>query len=225
MQTRYGGAGLIEEELSTAFNEFSDLMQERIFRSVHTTEDSIRYTLFHALTKSLSIGPSDVIMEYPHPTIEKKLVDTVIPPKDARLGLVFEFKYDREHPGGKSQPKTMKAGLVFKDLFRLARFDQENHRRFFVYMTDREMAVYFSNGSNRLEDFFNLEEGRELRIDDEYMAGRPATFVKAVGDLFIECTITCHLERLVGGSMWLRIYEIETSIDFKEYESDRGQRV
>lgn len=216
MQTRYGGIGLIEEELSTAFNEFSDLMQERISRSVHTTEDSIRYTFFHAVTNSLSLRPPDVILEYPHPTIEKKLVDTVVPPKDTRPGLVLEFKYDRENPGGRNQPKTMKAGMVFKDLFRLARFDLENYRRFFVYATDREMAVYFGNRPHRLEDFFNLEEGCELRIDDEYMARRPATFVKAVGDLFIGCTVTCHLERVVGSNLWLRIYEITTNERMEE---------
>ncbi|KYH32459.1 hypothetical protein [Neomoorella mulderi] len=196
--------------ITKVFEQFSKLLEERFSKQVYTTEDSVRYTLFYCLTNYVGIRPPDIILEYPHPEIRGAEIDTYIPPKNERSGLAFECKFDRESPSGKNPPKTQKAGKVFADIFRLARFKPANEsiRRYFVYVTDKEMATYFQNPDNRLNDFFNLAPGDTCRINKGYIEKHPGTFVNSVGEI-VDCEVIGHLrEKLVMSEMWIRIYEV-----------------
>jgi len=192
------------------FRQFSNLLEDRFSKSVYTTEDSIRYTFYYCLTIYGGIPPSEVIVEYPHPHIAGAEVDIYIPQKDRRPRLVFEFKFDREIPSGKNINKTQRAGKVFSDIFRLARIQlhNKNIQRYFVYVTDREMAIYFKNPSNHLNNFFDLAIGETLRIDKKYIENHPGTFIKSVGKHVVDCRVACLLREELIKRIWVRIYEI-----------------
>ena len=196
------------------FKQFGELLEDRFSKQVYTTEDSVRYTLFHCFTNYGGIQPSEIILEYPHSHIPGAEVDTYIPQKNERSGLVFEFKFDREIPSGKNPPKTQKAGKVFADIFRLALFESHNKniQRYFVYVTDKEMATYFQNKVNLLNDFFELANGNTLRIDRRYIEKHPKTFAKSVGEHVVDCEVVGCLRKEIVQAIWLRIYEIKPII-------------
>jgi len=197
-------------KVNKIFQQFAELLEERFSKGAYTTEDSLRYTLFYCLTYYSKVHPSEIILEFPHNFISGAEVDAYIPPKDGCCGLVFELKFDREIPSGKNSPKTQKAGKAFADIFRLALFaSKEDIRRYFVYVTDREMATYFQNPSNQLDDFFNLVPNKTLRVDKKYISNHPATFIQSVGKNVINCEIACMLNRNIRSEIWLRIYEIK----------------
>jgi len=194
------------------FQQFAKLIEERFYKKVYTTEDSIRYTLFYCLTRSGGIHPSDIILEYPHPRIPRAKIDTYISPKNEYSELVFEFKFDRGIPSGNTSPRTQQAGKIFADIFRLALFElNDNVQRYFVYVTDNEMATYFQNLSNQLNDFFNLTFGNILKIDKQYIEKLPNTFTESLGNNVIDCEIVCRLNKELESKFWVRIYEIKTT--------------
>jgi hypothetical protein len=191
--------------------QFARLLEDRFSKQVYTTEDSIRCTLSYCLTTYGEIHPSDVIFEYPHPLIPGAEVDTYIPQRSERTGLVFELNFDREIPSGRNLPRTQRAGKVFADIFRLALFEPDNInlRRYFIYVTDKEMATYFQNPSNQLNDFFNQMPGEILKIDRNYTEKHPNSFIKAIGNDIIDCKVVCCLNRDFESEIWVRVYEIE----------------
>jgi len=197
---------LIEE----AFREFAKLLEDRFHKGTFTTEDSIRYTFFYCLSNYGNLHPSEIILEYPHPSISNAKVDTYIPPKNNRFGLVFEFKFDRAIPSAKTAPRPQKAGKIFMDIMRLTLFPSHDKiRRYFVYVTDEEMASYFQNKHNQLNDFFNLMPQQTLRVDKAYINRHSMTFVKSVGTNIVPCEIMCLLSKEFQRVMWLRVYEIK----------------
>ncbi|TET89624.1 MAG: hypothetical protein E3J35_09450 [Methanomassiliicoccales archaeon] len=197
-----------DDVLGAILKRFAELLDDRFSKEVFTTEDSVRYTLFYCLIREGGIHPSDVILEHPHPQIPRAEVDLFIPPKDGSPGLVFEFKFDREMPSGRNQNKTQKAGKLFADIYRLNLFAVEgNIRRFFVYVTDREMAVYFRNPSNALQDFFGLKSGEALTVDRSYIETHPKTFVDSAGAETINCDLAGRLNEDLESQIWVRVYE------------------
>lgn len=195
-------------DVNSVFRDFVRLLDERFAKGTHTTEESVRYTLFHCLTHKGGIHPSEVVLECPHPTIPGAELDAYVLPADERPGLAFECKFDRNPPNA-SPDKTGNAGQVFADIFRLALFDLGSViERFFVYVTDEQMVTYFRNGSNRLGDFFDLSTAT-LRLDKDYLANRPTTFVKSVGDTLTDCDLRCRLSRDLKSRFSVRIYEVE----------------
>jgi hypothetical protein len=199
-------------QIHDIYREFADLLDHRFSNRVYTTEDCIRYTMFYCLTDSGDIHPSDVVLEYPHPAVSAARIDTYVAPKEKRPGLAFEFKFDRRIPSGRNPPKTQKAGKVFGDIFRLALFKVGGDvQRYFVYVTDEEMGIYFRNPSNQLVDFFDLEPGAELTIDGEYVNRHPETFVRSVGADVVRCALSCCLCRDFLSGFWVRAYEIKAS--------------
>jgi len=196
---------IIDETL----RQFARLLEDRFSRHVFTTEDSIRYTFFYCLSNLGNLPPSDIILESPHTSIPKAEVDTYIPAKNGRQGLVLEFKFDRAIPSGKNAPRPQKAGKVFADIMRLALFSSSNNdQRYLIYVTDREMADYFQNESNQLNDFFNLNLQNTLRIDDSYIQRHCKTFVDSIGEPMIPCKIICRLSEEFKTGESLRVYEI-----------------
>jgi len=195
--------------IKEVFVRFMELLENRFRKGTFTTEDSIRYTFFYCLTSYSSLDPADIILEYPHPVINNAEVDMYIPPKTGRAGLAFEFKFDRTIPSGKNAPRPQKAGKIFADLMRLSLFSsQEDVNRYFVYVTDMEMAQYLQNATNQLCDFFNLMPEQMLRVDKAYIDKHSETFVKSAGSNINSCEVTCRLSVKVAKEGWLRIYEV-----------------
>jgi hypothetical protein len=193
------------------FQDFTREIGERLSSGIHTTEDDIRYTFFYCLMQS-GYRPIDVLLEYPHPAIRNARVDTYVPAKDGNQGMVVEFKYDRSIPSGNNTPRTQKAGRVFADLFRLAQFDGGTPlSKYFVYVTDGEMATYFLNRSKNFDTFFQLPPGKTLIIDRPYIENHASTFTKSIGHHFTDCSVTCVIREDFGSEAWLRIYQIHAA--------------
>lgn len=190
----------------TIFDEFGNLLDERFKRGVVTTEDSVRYTFFAALLQ-VGVKPHQVVLEYPHPAIERAKIDTWLP-SYKEGSVAFEFKYDRDPPGGKNQPKTQKAGYVFKDLHRQVHVAKGvGVRSYFVYVTSEEMAVYFRNPNNGYTDFWDLGKGSELEIDEQYFYNKPKTFLNTLGGIF-QAKVVGVFSRGLSGENYLRAYEV-----------------
>ena len=152
--------------------------------------------------------PNEIILEYPHPEIKRAKIDTFIPPKNGKDGVAIEFKFDRKIPSGRNTPRTQKAGKVFADIFRLALLNFDNVKRYFVYVTDKEMATYFQNTSNYFKDFFDLKSEEKLIINEEYLHRRPTTFIKSI-DVKKTASVLENVistEFLTG--FWMRIYRV-----------------
>jgi hypothetical protein len=130
--------------------EFAQLLSERLARGILTTEDTIRYTHYLALIRSAGLHHTQITLEHPHPGLPKALVDTVISGTADRESAAFEFKYDRA--GNSNGNRTQRAGKALNDLFRLGKLpDAFAAAKYFVYVTDTEMAKYFRNTVNRLD--------------------------------------------------------------------------
>lgn len=194
------------------FQDFTREIGERLSSGIHTTEDSIRYTFFYCLTQS-GYSPADILLEYPHPALRNARVDTYVPAKNGNQGMVVEFKYDRSIPSGNNTPRTQKAGKVFADLFRLAQFDDgASLSKYFIYVTDVEMATYFLNCPNNLDTFFQLPPGKTLTIDRPYIENHASTFTKSIGCPLTDCSVTSVIRDDFGSDAWLRIYQIDADI-------------
>ncbi len=188
------------------FEEFGRLLEKRFRREVATTEDSVRYTFFAALLKS-GVTPDQVVLEYPHPEIDRAKIDTWLPDYKGS-SIAVEFKYDRDPPGGMNQPKTQKAGAVFKDLRRQALVARATGvRSYFVYVTSEEMAVYFRNPNNGHSELWSLERGSDMYIDEKYLSGKPKTFQSTLSGSFEAKIVGIFHSDLFGGN-YLRAYEV-----------------
>jgi hypothetical protein len=192
--------------MNEIFEDFSSLLELRLTSGIQTTEDSVRYTLFAAMLRG-GIQPHDIVLEYSHPAISRAQVDTWLPSLNGH-SVGIEFKYDRNPPGGKNQPKTQKAGQVFRDVHRLVLLG-ENTRAdcYFVYVTTEEMAVYFKNSSNGYHDFFGLMPGAKFEIRSGYFSEKPTTFTNSLGGEF-EASIESVLSMPLPVGHHLRIFKV-----------------
>ena len=76
-------------------------------------------------------------------------------------------------------------------------------------MTDFELADYMSKDENRLDDFFNLQEGKLLKINSEYIHNHSNTFVTEASKYGItDCQILSCLSDVLANDHFLRIYEV-----------------
>jgi len=149
--------------MKLVLTDFSKLLDNRLRQGIHTTEDSIRYMFFHAMTKN-GANPIEIILEYP---FENKKIDLYAPEQN----LCAEFKYHRRpvNPNTKT-PKTANAGKVVADLIRLAIFKQEEKlKRLLVYVYTDEMKNYFSNKHPALlSERFQLSDCIEPATQDDF---------------------------------------------------------
>ena len=188
---------------------FAELLDERLRSGVPTTEDAVRYTFFHALLASSGYRHTDVVLELPHPAMEGAQIDLVVRARGELPSFAGEFKYDRTNPGGTTQNRTQRAGAVFNDLFRLARVpDSLTPAKYFIYLTDPEMASYFRNPSNELPRFFELPIGQSFPVTHGFVAARARTFREKIRGSITECTAVGALRRELAGGHCLRIYEV-----------------
>jgi len=197
--------------LADTFKEFSELLGERLGLGVCTTEDSIRYTFYTALLSSGRFRHTDVILEHPHPVISGAKIDTIIRGVHDRQPVAVEFKYDRANPGGKNQNKTHRAGAVVNDIFRLARIPNSLATvRYFVYVTDAEMAGYFRNPSNRLEDLFDVSGPARFALNPSVFSRFPKTFVTCIESLACDCQVRSVFAADLPVNHHVRAFEVLT---------------
>ena len=197
--------------LESAFVEFGRLLHERLSLGVLTTEDTIRYTLYFALTTSGGLKHIDLTLEYPHPALPGAKVDTVISKASGRESVAFEFKYDRANPGGSNQNRTQRAAKALIDLFRLVKVPAEvAATRFFVYVTDAEMAGYFRNPVNRLHELFELAEGAQHVMDRSSFRGYSRTLSTLVDPFAAECIVTRVFAVELPANHCVRIFRVST---------------
>ena len=197
------------DAMNAIFEDFAQLLESRLCDRVLTTEDSVRYTLFAAMLHH-NVQPNSVIMECPHPGIPRAQIDTWIS-KHFENDIAIEFKYDRKMPGGRNQSKTQKAGSVFHDLFRLQLVNRRTGAVcYFIYLADSEMHVYFRNPDNRHQELYDLTQNTTLRINEDYFANRPQTFMRNLKETF-EASITGVLGRSLSGDHHLRIFKVASA--------------
>jgi hypothetical protein len=177
---------------------FCTLLRTRFEKRVHTSEDSVRYTFFAALLRH-GIEPEEVVLEYPHLGVPDKKVDTVLL-REQQPFCAMEFKYYRA--GMRNSPTTEKAGDLFRDLSRLVLFT-EPVVRYFVYVTDAEMAGY-----KALRELFDLGVANELVLHEAYFAGRRATFLKRMGNWPCAAKVRTLVSVAMPNDHHLRIYEL-----------------
>ena len=187
--------------------EFSRLLRRRLELGTFTTEDAVRYTFFYALLSKGRVQPHEIILEWPHPNIARTQIDTYVA-SSSGMSLAIEFKYDREIPSGQAIPKPQNAGELFKDMDWLVRIaDYPSMRRILVYLANRLMVTYFSNAENGHTSFFGLGKGTRLRVDDSYLIGKPATFVKSLG-VQPRFQLECLWSESMPKQHELRVYEV-----------------
>jgi hypothetical protein len=193
--------------LTPGLVKFAELLARRFERNVFATEDSVRYTLFHALYVSSGLRPEDIVLEQDHSIIARAKVDMWIPSFAGR-SYAIEFKYDRAIPSQMNTQRTQKAGHVLKDIFRLARLHADDTTvAIFVYLAAREMTRYMTGHANGLSDLFGLKPGGDLSVNEHFFAGRSNTLRAAAGEI-----ITCSLSVLLSCSLpqehELRVYRV-----------------
>lgn len=194
---------MFTEAMKTIFADFAGLLETRVSRAVPTTEDSVRYTLFAAMLRN-NVEPHSVILEFAHPVIPRAAIDMWMVGFHGK-DVAIEFKYDRDPPGGKNQPKTQKAGALFADLRRL-QFVSDRAVSYFVYVTTMEMGVYFRNPSNGHEKLYGLGPGKSVEIGRSHFSNKPKTFLDAAGGVF-EATVTGVVNQRFGGHC-LSVYNV-----------------
>ena len=202
----------IQIDLPRGFRRFAELLNTRLKSEIFTTEDSVRYSFFAALHEQ-GVQPHEVVLEYRHPVIHRAQVDTWIPDLDPD-GLAVEFKYDRPIPSDRNQPRPQKAGMVLKDLFRLARFPAPA-RRLFIHLTSSEMSDYLGREKNRLTGFFNLEIGEGLVIDQDMLSACCNTLQRAAGPP-VPCLVHKRFQSALPNQNLLQVWQVAAPIEAVE---------
>jgi len=193
--------------MQQTFEKFSELIDRRLSAKIYTTEDSVRYTFFSALTVK-SIVPESIVLEYPHPHIAGAEIDTWIF-QSGGLPIAMEFKYDRKIPSEGNSPRTHKAGKLFNDLFRLSHLhDNRAAECYFIYLTDNEMSDYMMNPQNKVIEFFDLKPNAIFQIDQAFISDKSSTFRKAAGQYPTSVKIKCAYRSDYADLHCLRIYQI-----------------
>ncbi len=119
-------------------------------------------------------------MEYPHPGLHNRKIDTVVVGDNGEPTLAVEFKYHRRSVSGRNKPRTLAAGSLFKDMSRLAILEWPADR-FLVYLTDDEMSSYLRSARVGLGTVLDLPVGSELDVTADSLARHPPTFFRRVG--------------------------------------------
>lgn len=158
--------------MNEVFERFEGYLRQRLELGTFTTEDSVRYTLFHALSET--VPPSRIIVEAPHPAISGKRVDLVAPLDGDHVLLAIEFKYDRR--GKRNAPMPMKAGALIHDFVRMAALPEQYRERYVVYVTDDEMHGYFERSALRTNmGFYGAVSGTQCIVDPTLLLEQSAT--------------------------------------------------
>ena len=190
--------------LNDAFFLFGRLLERRVHFEIFTTEDSVRYLFFHCLVRQFGLDPNEILLETPHPDDQRKQIDMIatLDPE-----IVCEFKFHRNTSADNS-PRTMKAGMMFNDIFRLARYHRQkkNSVCLFVYVTDKEMKSHLENN---FRSFFNLNQSDDIVINERYLENMSPTFRKQI-DKISDCTVRSIFAK--NHDLSIRIFQVFSTI-------------
>lgn len=180
-------------DLDKTIEYFASLVDKRIEVHGHklSSEDTIRYDFFFALTEVERIQPWEVILEAPYPNdilnLERNSseIDLMILPNDKRSqGLICEFKYDRK--ANSTINKTNRYGKLINDILRLSLLDhyKENHQCLFIYVTDSEMMKY-KNGFHYQQHINEI-----LELKNEFIDNLPKSARDQINLIFLNAFIS-----------------------------------
>lgn len=184
---------------------FVSLLRERLEWGGPLSEDTIRYTYFHALTTT-GWSHLQVFQEYPLPGYQGRMMDTVV---TTSIGpaIATEFKFHREKIAGLPLPQL--AGGIMSDLFRLAIAHAAwECDCYFVYLTDPTMATYLRKPRSGCADLIDASPGTALPIGVERLKGRTSTFLRALNGFANPGTVTCVLSDALPGDLHLWIFKV-----------------
>jgi hypothetical protein len=110
-------------------------------------------------------------MEFEHPSLPAKKLDSYIAASENHSAAAWEVKYDRKPPSGKNQPRSSKAGGLIDDVFRLAGLSEVGTlERVLIYVSDQEMLGYYMNPGNQFASFLELASGQSFTFDPAWLA-------------------------------------------------------
>lgn len=189
----------------TAYERFASNVNDRILSRQHLTEDSVRYSFFHALLQSTNIQQHEIILELPHPKFPGKEIDTYICPSNEMQEAFFEFKFHRA--SNSTSPKPQKAGSLFKDINRLASLAGSSRSCVVIYLTCSEMAAYFQANEVNYSRFWQYQTGSDFIYDQSFVTRTTPTFQKASGE---HHTSRVHVEfsAALAEGHHLRVYNV-----------------
>jgi hypothetical protein len=188
------------------FEAFWQAVLDRRLRGSLNKEDAVRYAFFHALTTTVGIQQADIHLESQHTGLEgRKEIDLLVPPLQGQAGLLTEFKFDRQQEAGNVN-RTHRVGAVFKDLYRLSRYDpQGSWIRLFVYITEGEMARHFRSTRLGLSGFF--DGPLDTTLDGLFTLGSVATIQTHIAGLQSQARVR-QVFRQDQGELYLRLYQV-----------------
>jgi hypothetical protein len=199
----------LEIQTKAALELFSGLLRERVNRQRTLTEDEIQNSLNYALVERGNLREFEIRMEFEHPSLPVKKLDSYIAASDSHAAAAWEVKYDRKPPSGVNQPRANKAGALINDIFRLAGLSEDGElERVLIYVTDEEMVGYYRNPGNQFGSFFDLAPGDSFTFDPTWVASLNASvnkLVKATGKL---CRVNAIYSEQLSDSVALRVYAV-----------------
>ena len=82
--------------------------------------------------------------------------------------------------------------------------------KYFIYLTDGEMATYFQNPANGFAELFSLKVGKAFTIDEKLILSRPRTFQDVVRLVKVDCKAVGAFQADLWFDHFLRIFELQT---------------
>ncbi len=190
---------------------FSQLLDERLRLGGKPTEDTIRYTFFHALTTVGEYQHWSVDLEFPLPRHKARLIDTVVRGADGAPTLVVEFKYHRAR--ATTLPKPQLAGGIVSDLFRLAvAHETWGCDCYLVYVTDSVMATYLKQPRHGCRDLLFSPVGEAVPLGEQSLVLKSKTFVKALNGFMSNAIVSCISATELPHSYEVRVFKVSHAL-------------
>ena len=144
--------------------------------------------------------------EYSQPRDLREKIDAVILDAAGAPETAIEFKYHRGNRSGSNLPRTMFAGELIAEFAKLRDFfpNDQQVRRFVMYLTDGEMFRYFNNPNNGLS---RLLAPMEQEISDRSLP-RTKTLRRHAGDWRapVRTRVKCVWD--LGSNHWLVVWQV-----------------
>jgi hypothetical protein len=197
----------VDQALIQTLDKFSQLIDSRFRRGVTTSERAVLFTFCYALIESLGFRPEELILEARHEAI-KGAIDLLISPFNDTTRCAVECKYDKHKLKRDYSESNQRAGKKFKDIFRLALLYSPTMETLFVYLAGRQMANYFRDKNNLMDDFFDLKEGNIRKVDDSNLPQN--NYFRSNTGPITPCIVTMLLSRSLFDEHELRVYRVYT---------------
>lgn len=192
---------------------FSKLINERLLDGAHMSEDNVRYAYYLSVNQVGNIFHTEVFLEYPHPKLPGKEIDSFIKGDFYPKGIAIEFKYDRANPGGTNQNRTQRAGSFLADLFRLNKIPNSTAEdKYFAYLTDKEMASYFLNPQNKLSGLYNIQQNKDYQLDADLVNSLAKSASNQVRTLVSPCHIRGFFKKDLERGHQLRVFSVHNAL-------------